>query len=273
MSDDAVVVVIGGGNMGAALLRGMIDSEVVRPDTVAVAETDVDRCRSLTHEFPGVTVVPAVADVRCAAALLAVKPPAIPAVAADAVAAGATRLLSIAAGVTTATIRAALPDGGAGVDVVRAMPNTPALVRHGVSAVCADDASSATALEWAQTMLGGVGSVVPLDESVFDAVTALTGSGPAYVFRVAEALIGAGAAAGLPVELLESMVTDLLVGSAALLAERGDPAGLRAAVTSPGGTTAAGLEVLDGADIDGIFTAAVAAAAARGAELGRAAQG
>ncbi len=235
MSDDAVVVVIGGGNMGAALLRGMIDSEVVRPDTVAVAETDVDRRRSLTHEFPGVTVVPAVADVRCAAALLAVKPPAIPAVAADAVAAGATRLLSIAAGVTTATIRAALPDGGAGVDVVR--------------------------------------SVVPLDESVFDAVTALTGSGPAYVFRVAEALIGAGAAAGLPVELLESMVTDLLVGSAALLAERGDPAGLRAAVTSPGGTTAAGLEVLDGADIDGIFTAAVAAAAARGAELGRAAQG
>ncbi|NDH84879.1 MAG: hypothetical protein EBY65_08465 [Acidimicrobiia bacterium] len=153
MSDDAVVVVIGGGNMGAALLRGMIDSEVVRPDTVAVAEADADRRRSLTHEFPGVTVVPAVA--------------------AEAVAAGATRLLSIAAGVTTATIRAALPDGGAGVDVVRAMPNTPALVRHGVSAVCADDASSATALEWAQTMLGGVGSVVPLDESMFDAVTAL----------------------------------------------------------------------------------------------------
>ena len=273
MAGDGALLVIGGGNMGAALLGGLLDSGALQATNVVVAEADPGRRDEVAAQFGGVRVVSDVAEVSCSAALLAVKPPAIPAVALAAVDAGAQRLLSIAAGVTTRTIRAALGDRGVGVDVVRAMPNTPALVRRGVSAICADAESSSGALGWAESMLVGVGTVVTLDESLFDAVTALTGSGPAYVFAVAEALIAAGAAAGLPGELLEPMVTELLAGSVALLAERGDPGALRVAVTSPGGTTAAGLAVLDERGMGVMFTEAVAAAAARGAEMGRAAEG
>jgi len=273
MAGDGALLVIGGGNMGAALLGGLLDSGALQATDVVVAEADPGRRDEVAAQFGGVRVVSDVAEVSCSAALLAVKPPAIPEVALAAVDAGAQRLLSIAAGVTTRTIRAALGDRGVGVDVVRAMPNTPALVRRGVSAICADAESSSGALGWAESMLVGVGTVVMLDESLFDAVTALTGSGPAYVFAVAEALIAAGAAAGLPDELLEPMVTELLAGSAALLAERGDPSALRVAVTSPGGTTAAGLAVLDERGMGAMFTEAVAAAAARGAEMGRAAEG
>ena len=151
-------------------------------------------------------------------------------------------MLSIAAGVTTHTIRQATGDG---VAVLRTMPNTPALVGEGVSALSGSPGTSADDLDWAERILAGVGLVVRVDEAQLDAVTGLTGSGPAYVFLVAEALIDAGVAGGLAPDIVEAMVAQLLVGSSKLLAERGDPAGLRAMVTSPGGTTAAGIRVLE----------------------------
>jgi pyrroline-5-carboxylate reductase len=258
------LVVIGGGNMGAALLMGMLSSGEFATDAVAVVEPLADRRAILSDQFPGLLVsdlIPA-----CDGAVLAVKPQHVPAVARDAAAAGARRLLSIAAGVTTETIAAA---AGPSTAVVRAMPNTPALVGKGVSAITAGPGAGDDDLEWAERILGSVGMTVRAPESQFDAVTGLTGSGPAYVFFVAEALIEAGTTAGLDPALVESMVSQLLVGSAALLAAQGDPASLRAMVTSPGGTTAAGIAVLEDQGVRSAFVDAVHAAAQRSRELGR----
>jgi pyrroline-5-carboxylate reductase len=213
--------------------------------------------------FPGVTVTDSVPE--CSSAVLAVKPHDIPAVAAAAAGAGAKRVLSIAAGVTTDTIRGAT---GNDVVVLRTMPNTPALVGEGVSALCGAPGVGDADLDWAERILSGVGLVVRVTESQLDAVTGLTGSGPAYVFVVAEALMDAGVAAGLPRAAAEQMVAQLLVGSSKLLAERGDPARLRAMVTSPGGTTAAGVSVLEDRAVRAALIAAVRAATDRSRELG-----
>jgi pyrroline-5-carboxylate reductase len=257
------LVVIGGGNMGAALLGGLLSSEVVADADVAVVEPYAPRRAELAERFPGMTVTTEVPA--CASAVLAVKPPDVPGVAAAAAAAGARRVLSVAAGVTTETIRNATGDG---VAVLRTMPNTPALVGEGVSALCGAPGTDDADLDWAEGVLAGVGIVVRVAESQLDAVTGLTGSGPAYVFLVAEALMDAGVAAGLPRATVEPMVTQLLVGSSALLSERGDPAALRAMVTSPGGTTAAGLRVLEQRAVRASLIDAVQAAASRSRELG-----
>lgn len=249
--------------MGAALLGGLLASGVVEATDVAVVEVSSERRDALARQFPGVTVVDEVPD--CSAAVLAVKPAGVPAAAGAVAAAGATRVLSIAAGVTTATIAATVGDG---VAVVRAMPNTPALVGQGVSAVAGAPGASEDDLAWAERVLGAVGIVVRVDEADLDAVTGLTGSGPAYVFLLAEALIDAGLDGGLAPQDVEAMVAQLLVGSSALLAERGDPAGLREMVTSPNGTTAAGLRVLDERGLRAIITEAVRAATERSRELG-----
>ena len=201
----------------------------------------------------------------CAAAVIAVKPGDVVAAVRSAVDAGARRILSIAAGVPLAALESA---AGGGVAVVRAMPNTPALVGQGASAIAGGTAATDDDLAWAETVLGAVGTVARVDEKHLDAVTALTGSGPAYVFLVAEALIDAGVAAGLARPLATELTTQLLVGSAALLADRGDPAALRAMVTSPAGTTAAGVHVLESRATRAAFIDAVLAAAARSRELG-----
>jgi pyrroline-5-carboxylate reductase len=257
------LVVVGGGNMGAALVMGMLSSGEFVPGQVAIVEPIEDRRAVLGQQFPGVLVSDRIPT--CDGAVLAVKPQNVADVARDAAAAGARRLLSIAAGVTTATIAAAAGPSSA---VVRAMPNTPALVGKGMSAITAGPGAGDDDLEWAERILGSVGMTVRAPESQFDAVTGLTGSGPAYVFFVAEALIEAGAAVGLDPALVESMVAQLFVGSAALLAAQGDPASLRAMVTSPGGTTAAGVAVLDGRGVRSAFVDAVHAATERSRELG-----
>ena len=257
------LVVVGGGNMGAALLGGMLDAGSASTDTTAVVEPYEPRRAELIERFPGVAVVAEIPS--CASAILAVKPPDIRAVTAGAVAAGARRLLSVAAGVTTRTIVEAAGDG---VSVLRTMPNTPALVGQGVSALCGAEGVSSDDLDWAEAALSGVGLVVRVSESQLDAVTGLTGSGPAYRFLVAEALMDAGVVAGLPRATSEEMVAQLLVGSAALLAERGKPADLRAMVTSPGGTTAAGVRVLEERSVRAALIDAVQAATERSRELG-----
>src|SRR5262245_31388506 len=249
--------------MGAALLGGLLTGGVVAPDQVVIVELYAARRDQLREMFPGVSVTDSVPA--CASAVLSVKPPDVVAVAAEAAAAGAARVLSIAAGVTIASIEWAVGDG---VAVLRAMPNTPALVGAGVSGLAGGRHASADDLAWADAILAGVGLVVRVEEHHLDAVTGLTGSGPAYVFLAAEALIEAGVTAGLPRETVEPMVVQLLVGSSKLLAERGDPAALRAMVTSPGGTTAAGLRVLEERAARGALIDAVVAAAARSRELG-----
>ena len=156
------------------------------------------------------------------------------------------------------------------VAVVRAMPNTPALVGAAASAICAGAGAGDDDLAWAEAILGGVGLVVRVAEADVDAVTGLSGSGPAYVFLVAEALVDAATATGLDPELAAQLTTQLLVGASKLLAERGDPAALRAMVTSPGGTTAAAIAVLEQHGLREAFAAAVLAATRRSARaLGR----
>ena len=198
--------------------------------------------------------------------MIAVKPHDVPAAVTAAVAAGARRVLSIAAGVTLATLDAA---AGPGVAVVRSMPNTPAMVRAGASAIAPGAAAGADDLDWADSILSAVGTVVRVPESQLDAVTGLAGSGPAYLMLVAEALIEAGVLNGLPRLTARSLTTQLLMGSATLLRETGElPEVLRGNVTSPGGTTAAGLRALEDRGVRAAFLAAVTAATERGRELG-----
>lgn len=257
------VVMVGGGNMGAALLGGMIESGAFEPDRLAVVEVIDARRDELADRFPGVTVTDTVPA--CAGAVIAVKPDGVAGATAQAAAAGAGRILSIAAGVRLEALESA---AGPDVAVVRAMPNTPALVGRGCAAVAAGAGATEDDLEWAERILGSVGIVERVAEPLLDVVTGVAGSGPAYLFLVAEALTDAAVAEGLPRPIAERLVAQLLVGSAALLDRDGDPARLRANVTSPGGTTAAGLARLEHHAVRAAFGDAVHAATARSRELG-----
>lgn len=254
--------------MGDALVGGLLEGGW-DPDELVVAEIDGERRRELEQRHPKVRIVPsaawAVAD--SDVVIVAVKPADVgPTLAAALPALGEHALVvSIAAGVTIATLEAAAP----GRPVVRAMPNTPALVGHGASAISAGTHATDDHLALAERVLGAVGTVVRVDEPALDAVTGLSGSGPAYVMLVAEAMIEAGVLVGLSRAVATRLVVETLVGSAALLAQGDDtPEALRAAVTSPGGTTAAGLRVLEQHGVRAAFLDAVAAATRRSQELG-----
>ena len=175
-------------------------------------------------------------------------------------------MLSIAAGVTIGSLESWLPDGAA---VVRCMPNTPALVGAGMSAIAPGAAAGDADLSWAADILAAVGEVITVEEASLDAVTGLSGSGPAYVFLLAEALIEAGVSVGLERGTADVLTRQTLLGAAKLLAESGDdPAQLRANVTSPGGTTAAGLAVFGEAGFSDLVARVVTAATQRSKALG-----
>lgn len=250
--------------MGEALLGGLLAAGTVDAGRVAVVEIDAARRDQLLERFPAVTLLTEPAP--CEGLIVATKPADVgPAVAASA-SAGVTRIVSIAAGVSTASIESA---AGRDVPVVRAMPNTPALVGAGAAAIAGGRHVGEADLAWAESVLGAVGTVVRVPEASLDAVTGLSGSGPAYVFLFAEALIDAGVTAGLPRATADALVRQTILGAARLLAEGDDgPEALRAAVTSPGGTTAAGLRVLEERATRSAVIDAVAAATARSRELG-----
>jgi pyrroline-5-carboxylate reductase len=203
--------------------------------------------------------------------VIAVKPADVETVGRALAEVGIGRVLSIAAGVTLASLESWL---GGSVAVIRAMPNTPALVGSGASAIAGGRHAAEDDVAWAREILEAVGTVVTVPEAALDAVTGLSGSGPAYVFLLAEALIDAGVLVGLPRPVARDLTVQTLLGSARLLVDTGDePATLRAAVTSPGGTTAAGLRALEAAGVRNAVLDAVAAATARSRELGRPAGG
>lgn len=256
--------------MGGALLTGLLTRGGWSPGDVAVVELDADRRAQLAAEHPGLTVLAAAeADTleEDGGAVLAVKPDTAEAVCRALGLAGVRRILSVVAGLAAQRLEACLPDGSV---VVRAMPNTPALVGAGVTAISGGSHATAADLAWAQGVLEAVGTVVRVPERQLDAVTGLSGSGPAYVFLVAESLIEAGVLAGLSRDLSRTLAVETILGSAKLLAETGDsPESLRAAVTSPGGTTAAGLRALESRAVRSAFLEAVAAAVERSRSLGR----
>jgi pyrroline-5-carboxylate reductase len=257
------LALVGGGRMGEALLGGLLAGGWAEAADLAVVEPVAARRDVLSERYPGVAVN---ADaVSADGVVVAVKPGQVTAACAALADLQVGRVLSIAAGVTLAQLEAALPPA---LPVVRAMPNTPALVGAGAAAIAGGTHTSSDDLDWAESVLGAVGQVVRVDEPLLDAVTGLSGSGPAYVFLVAEALIEGGVLAGLPRDTAVELTVATLLGSARLLAETGDdPAVLRAGVTSPAGTTAAGLRALEDRGTRAAFIAAVVAATDRSRQL------
>lgn len=254
--------------MGEALLAGLLDSDF-EPDAISVAEIDPERRRVIEDDHPGVRVVPSPAWAVAGAdvVIVALKPQHV----SEALESAGpslgehTLVLSIAAGITIAHLEAAVP----GRPVIRAMPNTPALVRRGASAIAAGTHADESDLERAERLLGAVGIVVRVPEKMLDAVTGLSGSGPAYVFLLAEALVEGGVLNGLPRDVANTLVHQTIFGAGALLVDGDEgPAALRAAVTSPGGTTAAGLRALERGSMRASVLDAVTAATERSRELG-----
>ncbi len=255
---------IGGGKMAEALLGGLIQRGWALADEVHVVEPSAERRAALAAAHPGLSVGESPVD--AIDALIAVKPGVVAAVLPTLAEAGVQRVLSIAAGVRTVAIEAGLPVGAV---VVRCMPNTPALVGLGAAAIAAGRAATEVDMEWAAGILAAVGTVATVSEPDLDAVTGVSGSGPAYVFHLAEALTAAGIAEGLTADTADALTRQTLLGAATLLSESGeDPAVLRTNVTSPGGTTAAGLAVFAEADFVALIGRVVKAAADRSRELG-----
>lgn len=248
--------------MGQALMGGLLAAGWADAGELVVVEVLPELRSALGQQFPGVDVRDA--PLGAVDTMVAVKPHYVVDVCRELEA--PTRVLSIAAGVTIGAIESALPTG---TPVVRVMPNTPALVGVGAAALAGGTTASADDVQWASDILGAVGEVVVVTEAQLDAVTGLSGSGPAYVFLVAEALIDAGVSAGLPADVARTLATQTLLGAATLLAQGDDSAAeQRAAVTTPAGTTAAGLRVLEQRAVRAAFIDAVHAATDRSRQLG-----
>ncbi|HEX9529816.1 MAG TPA: pyrroline-5-carboxylate reductase [Acidimicrobiales bacterium] len=261
----ARLVVVGGGKMGQALVRGLLGAGWATAADLAVVEVDAGARERLEGEFPGVAV--SAGPVPAEGAVVATKPADVAGACRDLAGTATPRVLSIAAGVPLARLEEWL---GPDVPVVRAMPNMPALIGAGAAAIAAGQGATDDDLAWAESILSAVGTVVRVPERLLDAVTGLSGSGPGYVFLVAEALIEGGLLAGLPRDVSRALALQTLLGAARLLVESGEsPEALRAAVTSPGGTTAAGLRALEAAGARAAFLEAVSAATERSRQLGQ----
>ena len=265
------VVFIGAGNMAEALVRGLVGPGGRPPASVAVTDPRPERRAYFGETFGvGGAADNAAAVAGADVVVLAVKPQVMPEVLAGLAPAlphGAT-VLSIAAGIRCATIETAL--GGA-CAVVRSMPNTPALVGKGVTAIASGRWAREPQLAQAEALLRTVGEVVRVEEQLIDAVTAVSGSGPAYVFYLMEAMLEAAAGFGLAPDVARTLVHGTVAGAAALAAASAEsPAELRARVTSKGGTTAAAVGVLDERAVRGALVEAVRAAQRRAAELSQA---
>jgi pyrroline-5-carboxylate reductase len=261
------LAIIGGGKIGEALLSGLIRRS--GPDDVIVCERSPERAAELTARYGVAAVDLAGATERARVLLLAVKPQDISALLgalAGSVDPSRHLVVSVAAGIPTARIEAALP---AGTPVVRVMPNTPALVDEGMSVLSAGAHAGEADLDEAEALLSAVGRVRRVPEGQQDAVTALSGSGPAYFFYLVEAMVDAGILLGLPRSLAADLIVQTALGAAVMLRDSGEhPVQLREAVTSPGGTTIAAIRELERHGVRAALIAAIEAAHARSVELG-----
>jgi pyrroline-5-carboxylate reductase len=262
------LAIIGGGKIGEALLSGLVRRS--GSGGIVVCERSPERAAQLSDRY-GVPVLGlAEAAARARVLLLAVKPQDIGTLLGSLAASvdAGHLVVSVAAGVPTSTIEAALPEG---VPVVRVMPNTPALVDEGMSVLSAGAHADEGHLDEAEALLAAVGRVRRVPETQQDAVTALSGSGPAYFFYLVEAMVDAGILLGLPRDLAADLIVQTALGSAVMLRDSGEhPVQLREAVTSPGGTTIAAIRELERHSVRAALIAAIEAAHARSLELGRA---
>ena len=261
--------VIGAGNMAEAILRGVVSANFLPPQQIIASDCDAAR-RSHIADAIGVTVTddnPQAAA--CEHVMLAVKPQGMADVLQDirsAVAPDAV-VISIAAGISTAALDEGL--GGRG-RIVRIMPNTPMVVGAGMSALCAGPRAGEAELQWARQLFTASGKAVIVDEAMMDAVTAVSGSGPAYLFYLVEAMTDAGVAEGLAPDVARLLAGQTCLGASQLLMESGEQAQeLRRRVTSPGGTTQRAIETMEADNVKEKLVAAIRAAAQRSRELGQ----
>ena len=272
-SGDRGIAMIGGGQMALALAEGFVKAGLLSATDITVFDPHAPARERLAGRVPGVQFAASGAEAAGAARLvmLAIKPQQAaaacaeigPALLADAV------VVSIVAGLSTA----ALARLTGSKRIIRVMPNTPSLVGRGVSVVCRTPEVPAADAARVLELLAAVGHVHEVDESLMDAVTGLSGSGPGFIARFVEALAAGGVEAGLPEPLALALAVETLAGTGALLESTGEhPAEIRARVTSPGGTTLAGLGVLEERGGNAAIQAAVVAAANRARELGQAAK-
>ena len=265
------LAILGAGVMGETVLSGLVRAGW-SPERIVATDRRPQRQLELTARY-GITMLEnpeAVAGVDTV--VLVVKPQDMTDLLAEIAPAlqPGTLVVSLAAGVDTASIEAALP---AGTPVVRVMPNTPAQVDEGMAAISAGSASTDEHLERVTEILSATGRVVAVPERYQDAVTAISGSGPAYLFFVVEAMIEAGVHLGLPRDTATELVVQTMLGSAKLLRETGEhPTVLRERVTSPGGTTAAAIRQLEDHKVRAAFLSAIEAARDRSRDLAEAAR-
>jgi len=268
MSSEKRLAFIGGGNMAEALLKGFLGAKLFTPDRLWVSDVRPERLAELGKLY-GIQTSPDNAAVARQAdiLLLAVKPQVLlPALQGLRAAVTAEQLVvSIVAGAATSTIQEVFP---LPVRVVRVMPNTPALVLAGASALARGRHATPEDLETALRLFRAVGTAVVVNESLMDAVTGLSGSGPAYTFVIIEALADAGVRAGLPRDVAQTLAAQTLLGAARMVLETGQhPGALKDMVASPAGTTIAGLHALERGALRGTLMEAVDAAARRSREL------
>jgi pyrroline-5-carboxylate reductase len=258
--------IFGAGVMGETLLSGLLRAGRDK-DRIVITEKRTDHAAKLREKY-GVEVLDnSVAAARAEVLVLVVKPQDMEGLLAeihDHVAPG-NLVVSLAAGIPTAYLESRLPEGSS---VVRVMPNTPALVDQGMAAISPGQHCTATHLAEAEALLASCGKVVQVPERYQDAVTAISGSGPAYIFYVVESMIEAGVLLGLPRATATELVVQTLYGAATMLRETGDhPTVLRERVSSPGGTTIAAIRQLEDHKVRAAFMTAMEAAAARSAAL------
>jgi len=261
---------VGGGAMGEALARGVVKAGLAAPDDIWVSDVRVEQLERLAAECGVRTTT----DNSCLAAeceiiILAVKPHVVGTVLdglAPVLGPGHT-LISIAAGVSLAFLEAHTPPGTA---LIRVMPNTPCLVNEGASAFALGRGAGPVQASYVRDILGAVGRVVEVPEPLLDAVTGLSGSGPAYVYLMIEALSDGGVRMGLPRDVATLLAAQTLVGAARMVLETGEhPGRLKDMVTTPGGTTAEGLAVLEAGAVRGCLIRAVEAATQKSRALSR----
>lgn len=265
-SNPSAIGVIGAGVMGEALISALI-SAGVSPETITISEKRADRAAELVDKY-GIVVGTLEANVsKAEVLLLVVKPQDISTVLADikGCIAPSTLVVSFAAGKKIEFISSLL---GGGNPVIRVMPNTPTLVGEGMAAMSLGPLVTPAQSDFVRGFLSATGRVVEVDEQLQDAVTAVSGSGPAYFFNFVEAMVAAGVELGLSNEIATELTIQTMVGAAKLLATSGkSPAILRENVTSPNGTTAAALASFSDSDIAGIVKKAMIAARDRSQEL------
>jgi pyrroline-5-carboxylate reductase len=258
---------IGSGKMSSALVHGVVKSGAFPPAQIAVTDCVAAAAQKLGAEA-GVRVTATNAELAAAAdvLVLCVKPAdALEALRALAPTLGGKLIISIVAGLPLATLQKA---AGPGARVVRVMPNTPALIHQGAAAYALGAGATAADGSVAEKIFGAVGLVVKVKEELLDVVTGLSGSGPAYIYMVIEALSDAGVLLGLPRDLALKLAAQTVAGAAAMVLETGrHPAALKDEVTSPGGTTIAGLAALEAGALRSTFFQAVRAATERAREL------